>query len=45
MTVAAGGYEGEEEDSGVVADVDEGGGHDGAETQAYVAEDEGDAEE
>jgi len=45
MAVAACGYEREEKDGGVVAYVDEGGGHDGAETQAYVAEDEGDAEE
>src|SRR5258705_11851845 len=41
---AAGDYEGEDEDSCVVADVDEGGGHDGAETEADVAEDERDGE-
>ncbi len=45
MAVAAGGDEGSEEDGGVVADVDEGGGHDGAEAEADVAEDERDAEE
>src|SRR5258705_1074607 len=37
---AAGGDEGEDEDGCVVADVDEGGGHDGAEMEADVAEDE-----
>ncbi len=45
VAVAAGGDEGDEEDGGVVADVDEGGGHDGAEAEADVAEDERDAEE
>ena len=42
---AAGGDEEEYEDGGVVADVDESGGHDGAEAEADVAEDEGDTEE
>jgi hypothetical protein len=41
---ASGDDEGEDEDGGVVADVDEGRGHDGAETEAYVAEDERDRE-
>jgi hypothetical protein len=41
---AAGDDEGEDEDGCVVADVDEGGGHDGAETEADVAEDERDRE-
>ena len=45
VAVAASGCEGEDEDGGVVADVDEGGGHDGAETKADVAEDERDTEE
>jgi hypothetical protein len=42
---AAGGEEGEDEDGCVVADVDERGRHDGAETEADVAEDERDTEE
>ena len=42
---AAGDDEGEDEDGCVVADVDEGGGHDGAEAEADVAEDERDTEE
>src|SRR5258708_21579060 len=42
---AAGDDEGEDEDGGVVADVDEGGGHDGAEAEENVAENERDAEE
>ena len=45
MAVAAGGDEGSEEDGGVVAYMDQGGGHDRAQTQADVAEDERDAEE
>jgi len=42
---AAGGDEEEGEDGRVVADVDEGGGHHGAEAEADVAENEGDTEE
>ena len=45
MAVAACGYEGEEEDGGVVTDVDQRGSHDGPEPETHVAEDEGDAEE
>ena len=40
MAKAAGDDEGKDEDGRVVADVDEGGGHDGAEPEADVAEDE-----
>src|SRR5260370_4124016 len=42
---AAGDEEGEDEDRGVVAEVDQGGGHDGGEAEADVAEDERDGEE
>jgi hypothetical protein len=45
VTEATGDDEEEGEDGRVIADVDEGGGHDGAEAKADIAEDERDTEE
>src|ERR1700733_3641274 len=45
VAVAVGANKGCKEDGGVIGHVDEGGGHDGAEAEADVTQDEGDAEE